>query len=358
MKRVLILAVLLAVAGGYWFYQSRDHVPPQPEPREVAPQRWQVASTQPGTEGNLTVPEDLNATNDTADMDQNASLLDNATLALIPRDEIVRHEFVDDTATYFVDLYLPSGTQNNPTGPSRLDLNVKALNMRYGVDFFGLAVDPVETLQSRKLIFAHVLQGPVLDFLHAAYMPLFLNSLDQSLQSAAFTLPDGRTVPITPAQRREMMTMLAKKLRAVGQIVAILARTDSMRPLVTKYLEEMDKVTEAHLAFWNLQTEEASPAALSEGSARIKTAIQSREMSRQRLLQTIATLADPQGLDASELIYLAQWVYRRGQENDKTLEIVGKAGDLLVRTAVALEERSQQAPGVPDAAPAQTVPPE
>lgn len=353
MKRLLVLVILLALAAGYWLYQRPETVPDQTEPREVAPQRWQVGTSQPGAEVNATMLD--NSTNASDALDSNASLLDNATLALIPSDDLVRHEFVHDAATYFVDLYLPAGSQKNPSGPGRLNLNIKALNLRYGVDFFGLAVDPVETLESRKRIFQHVLQGPVLDFLHAAYLPLFLNNLDQALQTTTYTAPDGQPAAITAEQRREMMTMLAARLQAVGHTVGVLARNDSIRPMVSTYLENQDKVAQAHLAFWNLQNEGASPLKLNEGSAQIKSSIQNRELSRQRLLQTIASLSPAQGLDASELIYLAQWVYRRGLEDEKSLATVAKAGDLLVRTAVALEERSRLNPSEQPASPEKTL---
>ena len=133
---------------------------------------------------------------------------------------------------------------------------------------------------------------------------------------------------------------MAARLKTIGKTVASLARTDSIRLLVTKYLEDMESVSQAHLAFWSLHGQEASIAAKNEASARIKTTIQTREISRQRLLQAIVSASNPQGMDASELIYLAQWVYRRSLEDPSGLGSLAKAGELLVRTAEAVHERS------------------
>jgi len=337
MKRILALLVILALAGGYWFMQNRERFFPKPIAKEVAPQRWQVSTAQ-------TAPPETNASafNASVQAEQNATLDENATQALIPVDEVVRHDFVQDAGTYLVARYLPGGTKKNPAAQGRFDLNVKSINIRYGVDFPGLNVDQTDTLGARKVIFGHVLQAPVLDFLHAAYTPLFLDSLEQSLQSTTHTLPSGQEAPITAEQRKEMLTLLASKLRTIGQVVASLARTESIRPLVMKYLDDMENVSQAHLAFWNLQNENASVTASNDASARIKTTIQTREISRQRLLQAIVSTASPQGIDASELIYLAQWVYRRGLENPQSMGTIAKAGDIVIKVADAVEERSHQ----------------
>jgi hypothetical protein len=217
------------------------------------------------------------------------------------------------------------------------------VNIRYGVDFPGLNVDQADILGARKIVFGHVLQGPVLEFLHAAYTPLFLDSLERTLASTTHVLASGQSAAITPEQRTEMLGLLAARLQTIGKTVVTLATTDSIRPLVGKYLEDIDKVGEAHLAFWNLQTQNASLSATTEASTRIKTTIQTREISRQRLLQTIVGAGVPQGMDASELVYLAQWVYRRGLENTAYVAAVAKAGDLLIRVADAVAERSRQA---------------
>ena len=48
MKRILVLLVVLALAGGgYWFMQNRERFFPKPEAVQVAPQRWQLSTAQP-----------------------------------------------------------------------------------------------------------------------------------------------------------------------------------------------------------------------------------------------------------------------------------------------------------------------
>lgn len=339
MKRILAILVILALAGGYWFMQNRERFFPKPIATEVAPQRWQVSS---GNASQNVTRGHVNATNASLDTDQNATTGANATNVGYPTDEIVRHDFVQDMSEYLIARYLPGGTKKNPAPEGRFDLNVKSLNIRYGVDFPGLNVDQTDTLGARKTVLSHVLQESVLEFMHAAYMPLFLDNLERGLQSSTHTLPSGEEVAITEEQRKEMLGLLAAKLRMIGRTVATLAKTESIRPLVAKYLEDIENVSQAHLAFWNLQGQNATVTASNDASARIKTTIQTREISRQRLLQAIVSSADPQGMDASELIYMAQWVYRRGLEDPKTMVSVAKAGELLVKTSAAVEERSRQ----------------
>lgn len=355
MNRILVLLVILGLAaGGYLAYQNKDRFKPTPEAKEVAPHRWQVNTPTARTEN--ASQEVLNATNATqilsegnatsdanATTAENATSEENATRAVPPSDAIVTHGFIHDLAAYLVSNYFPADTKRNPSAQGRFDLNVKSLNIRYGVDFPGMAVDVTDVLGSRKRIFDHVLTAPVLDFMHAAYTPLFLDALEQALVQATYTQTSENEGSITDAQRKEMLGLLAAKLRVVGQIVTTLATSDTIHPLVEKYLEDMDKVSTAHMKFWDLQASgSASPAAQNEASTRIKTAIQTREVSRQRLLQAIATTVNPQGMDASELIYLAQWVHRRGQEDPNRLPLVAKTGELLNKTATAVEERSRQ----------------
>lgn len=334
MKRVLVVIVVIAaiLGGGYWFMQNRERFFPKPEARKVAPQRWQVSTAGPPEPSNATPATEAanaSAANATA---QNASAESNATAIAPPVDVIVRQDFVQDACDYLVARYLPGNSPKNPTGKGRFDLNVKSVNMRYGVDFPGMNVDPVDILGARETIFRHVLQEPVLKFLHESYTPVFLDRLDATLRAAGHT----------DAQRKEMLNLLAVRLRAIGGTVAGLAATNDVGPLVDKYLADIESVSQAHLAFWNVQAENASATARDEASARIKTTIQTREISRQRLLQTIVKTTNPKGMDASELIYLAQWLHRRKMQNPQWARAVGMAGELLVKVADAVEERSRQ----------------
>lgn len=338
MKRILAIVVILALAGGYWFMQNRDRFFPKPVATEIAPQRWQVGAARQDQGVPVQIP--VNGTNPVTEANATVNATVNATQPQYPADDVVRHDFVEDLSTYLVARYLPGGTKKNSGAQGRLDLNVKSVNIRYGVDFTGLGVDPADTMGARKTIFDHVLQEPILDFLHAAYTPLFLDSLERALQATTHTLPSGQMAVISEAQRKEMLTLLGTRMKTVGKTIATIARTDSIRLLVKKYLDDVESVSQAHLAFWNMQGEEASVSAKNEASARIKTTIQTREISRQRLLQAIVSAANPQGMDASELIYLAQWAYRRSLDEPGKLPVVAKAGDLLVKTAEAVLDRS------------------
>lgn len=338
MKRVGLLLVLAIAVAGVWFWQNQDRFFPKPPPKQVAPHRWQVATATPTPaedRGTMATNATTNATNATAA--SNATT--NATVP-VQEDTILSHHFVRDAGAYMLSAYHPSGTKRNPTSQGRLDLNLKSLNIRYGVDFPGMNVDPADVPGARQTLFRHVLSAPVLQFLAATYVPFFLDSLDEALGSGKKTLPSGEEVPLTPEEQREMRSLLAARLRGVGSVVAAMARTKEIHPLVDKYLEDKERVNDAHFTFWNLQQENATASALAQATTRIKSTIQSRELSRQRLLQAIATAAAPQGMDASELLYLAQWVHRRGTDNSDLLAPLAQAGELLVSTAAALEKRA------------------
>jgi hypothetical protein len=334
MKRVLVIIVVIAalIGGGYWFMQNRERFFPKPEAKKVAPQRWQVSATGPPEPLNATPTTDAANASGADEAAGNATAEANATETVPPADEIVRRDFVSDACDYLVARYLPGNSPKNPAGKGRFDLNVKSVNMRYGIDFPGLNVDSVDILGARQSIFRHVLKEPVLESLYRTYTPLFLDSLDATLREAGHN----------DAQRSEMLTLLATRLRAIGRTVAGLAATGDVGPLVEKYLADIESVSQAHLAFWNVQAENASATARDEASARIKTTIQTREISRQRLLQAIVKTTNPKGMDASELIYLAQWMHRRQMENPQWRDASGTAGRLLVKVADAVEERSRQ----------------
>jgi oligoendopeptidase F len=118
---------------------------------------------------------------------------------------------------------------------------------------------------------------------------------------------------------------------------------------VSKYLADIESVSQAHLAFWNVQAENSSATAREEASARIKTTIQTREISRQRLLQAIVKSTNPKDMDASELIYLAQWMHRRDMKDPEWTAAAGKAGELLVKISDVLDARSGQPWAEPEA---------
>lgn len=345
MKRLLIVLALIAAAAATWWIVDTNKKPDVPPslPREVAPQRWQITGAS-GEKTAIVLPTELaNATN--ASTQDNATesnaTEDNAT-ALTPEDSIVTHTFVQDLSHYLVSIYHPAQTKRNPGAQPRFDLSLKSLNLRYGVDFPGLNVDPGDPLQSRQVFFAHVLKPTVLDFLYATYFPIFLDDLERALQTSPRVLTSGEKANISDEQRREMFNLLAAKIRTISATVAALARADDVQTLVGKYLADVEKVNAAHLAFWNLDADSSSPAARAETSAAIKNAIQTRELSRQRVVQAVIATANPQGLEAADLIFLAQWVYRRAQNNPALLPYVAQAGDLGVKMANTLEERARQ----------------
>lgn len=348
MKRTIILLVIVALGAGVWFYLNQDKFMKKPVAQEVSPQRWVVAGSDkpdtPPQPANASVIPAANATAVVnATINATATTPDNATLASGGEDQILKRDFVSDLSRYLTTRYLPGNTKKNPTPEGRFDLNIKSLNIRYGVDFPGMAVDPVDTLGARRIVFKHLLNPAIMEAIQTAYTPLFLDSLDQAMVQSTHNTLSGETVPLSPAQRKEMLTLLAGWMRNVGQVVSALCRTDSINPLVVKYLEDMEQVNQAHMNFWNVQTENATSAVVNEASTRIKTCIQNREMSRQRLLQAIVTTAGPHGMDAGELVYMAQWVYRRGQADPKALSMVGKAADLVIKTASSVERHATEA---------------
>lgn len=360
MKRISYLLVIAALAAGFWFYQSKLHTVDKPIAREVAPQRWMVnenastgSSAVPGgtaavttPAANATIPVYDNATTISAGEEQlNATTDGNATgnaTAAGPEDAILQHGFLADTSAYLVSRYFPGNSVRNPAAQGRLDLNVKSVNIRYGVDFPGMAVDPADTLGSRKIVFAHLLNQQVLDFLYENYLPIFLERMDQALAAATYESPSGATQQLSPAQRSEMLTLLGARLKNVGRTVGILVRTSTIMPLVQTYVDDMEKVNIAHQEFWQLQADNAALSATNAASSKIKTSIQNREMSRNHLLRSIVKTGGPQGMDASELVFLAQWVYRRGQADPASLPLVAKAADLIATTGQALQKHAQE----------------
>lgn len=339
MKRFFALLLILGLAGaGYWLYETKYKFLLQPAPVEVAPQRWQIGKSGNSSANSMPVA----AMNDTNVNATNATEGTNATIVqAMPSDSVITHDFVRDVAEYFVARYHPAQTSKNPSAMARLDFNIKSMNIRYAMELPGILLDKGDTLKARKILFGHVLTPQVLEFLQTYYVPLFLDNLDRILSEETFTVADSKIMPMGETQRHEMLTLLATRFRSLGQTIAALARSTDIAPLIAKYLDDVEKVNDAHMAFWTLQNSNATELEIDDAGAKIKTTIQSREMSRQRLLQTLVTKIGPQGLDASELIYLAQWVQRRSMQNPASLPLLGKAGDLLVKTAGALEERAR-----------------
>lgn len=356
MKRISFLLVIAALAGGFWFYQNELRTVEKPIAKEIAPQRWVVNETAGSgntTTSNETVTEPAanlpanstlydNATTISTGEEQTNSTADNATEVTGPEDAVLQHGFLADTSAYLVSRYFPGNSIRNPAAQGRLDLNVKSVNIRYGVDFPGMGVDPADTLGSRKIIFTHLLNQQVLDFLYDSYLPLFLERMDEALAAATYELPSGTPQNLSPAQQSEMLTLLGTRMKNVGQTVGILVRTSTIMPLVQTYVDDMEKVNRAHQEFWELQSQQASISTTNEASTRIKTSIQNREMSRNRLLRSIVKTGGPQGMDASELVYLAQWVYRRAQADAASLPVVARAADLVVKTGEALQQHAQK----------------
>ena len=183
MKRVLVVIVVIAaiLAGGYWFMQNRERFFPKPEARKVAPQRWQVSTAGPPEPSNATpASEAANASGRPTPLRKTPRPSPTPPAIAPPVDESCVRTSSRTRETTWWPATCRATARKIRRAKGRFDLNVKSVNMRYGVDFPGMNVDPVDILGARETIFRHVLQEPVLKFLHESYTPVFLDRLDRN----------------------------------------------------------------------------------------------------------------------------------------------------------------------------------
>ncbi|GAU09467.1 hypothetical protein [Desulfoplanes formicivorans] len=337
-KLILIISLTLVtgmlVAAGIFFLHKATSNAPSPQPRPAAsngtrgamtdPQRWQITLQNPVN----------NATTDgtqiTPTLSREAS---NTTSPAPTEDSRVTLDFIDDLVDLALEHYHPAHSLTNPGPKGRLDLTSTMLNMRYGLSLQGLDQDGEDMGAVRKAILAHVLSPRTLDLLFQLYGQECILRADEKLGRVRKPFPgtSGTPVekPLTTKQKQEFFHLYGQKLRDMGNIFQAIGTMDHFADTMTNHLRLRTELNTAYYTFWQLNESNASEARIDEAATDIKNAILAFDRNKRALVASITTKAHPLMTREGDILYMAQWAFRRISTQSVPMDIIEALGKNL-----------------------------
>ncbi|NCC24190.1 MAG: hypothetical protein EOM25_03175 [Deltaproteobacteria bacterium] len=264
--------------------------------------------------------------------------------AMPESDPVVTPEFPADLAVFLAGHYRPSGSVLNPESTGLLALDVKTVNMRYGTELLGLDPGPADDLdQARNSVFRHVLSPATIRVLSFLYAGQFVEELRLAATEITVEFPaDGNATvrrALTPDQRREFFVLLSDKIKDVGQALVSLTGNRKVMDLTRDYVRRVDEVNNAYFYFWKFK-DQGTPQDLEDAGKEIKNAILAREQARQNLKQAVLEGVRINTLNGNELLYMAQWTYRRLAADPSLADALNSMGRALIDLSSRLDRET------------------
>ncbi|SMP46311.1 hypothetical protein SAMN06295888_10412 [Desulfonatronum zhilinae] len=267
--------------------------------------------------------------------------------------------FFDDLAGQIVAGYHPPRSEFNSGSRGRLQFHFSSLNRRYGMDLVGLEHQSSSLIQGREEIFRNLLQPEALETIWALFMPVFEQALDEALQTGRWSFPAAGSSPdergLTIQEQQEFYRLLSGSAAALAQAVQSYADHEDAPALTERWLQTQTKADAAHSRYQQADAEllvaqEETPddevRILAERLERdaaaqgIMQAIAAREQARQDLLTIYVTGASRPELSESELVYLAEWLFRRVQAHPERIQAIRFMADKFRELSLRLSPGS------------------
>lgn len=255
-----------------------------------------------------------------------------------PADSRVQPAFVDDLAGHVLERFQGSG----------LDLSLPSLNQRYGVKLTGLAGG------SRAAVLRYAFHPDMLRSLYTIYADRFLDSLDRQCTERNWSDLQKRQLHMALAGRLNAWAAALDGVAAVPDLSARLAESERllqesldiygrMAGTVFELDEARQRNDAAAIATAQLRVDDIT--------GRYRQAMDARTAAQHALVGDIRRHAGA-ALDDDSLLFVAQWVGRRLQQDSKALATV-RAGSAALRdmagrcTRIASGKAAAEQPAAP-----------
>ncbi len=269
--------------------------------------------------------------------------------------------FFDDLARQIVAGYHPPKSEFNPQAQGRLQFYFSSLNRRYGMDLVGLDHQSPSLIQGREEIFRNLLQPEALESIWVLFVPVFEQALDEALLARRWSFPaqgggSSEERGLTIQEQQEFYRLLSGSAAALAQAVQSYADHQDAPDLMARWFQVQTKASAAHSRYQIAETEllaaqEEAPddqvRILAERLERdaaaqgIMQAIAAREQARRELLEIFAAGRSRPDLSESELVYLAEWLYRRTHDHPERTQALRLMADKFRELSLRLNsERS------------------
>lgn len=275
---------------------------------------------------------------------------------IMPRvedDSIIRISFIEDLARYLAESYYPAHS-----GPAKGDNGVlvngaKSLNMNYGVKMTGLVWSGDDIQKGHQSVLRYALTPTMTDALYRLYVDRFMHELQKQAKLLVRNV-EGEDRPLTRMEIKEMHHLLSQKVMATAGILRACSLMEDAMPRIEMLHTATRDALKANQAFQItlLQYQELSEAAkdtkaiakaragMDASGKAYQQAIIQRERSRESLANALRKYKWAPLQDDNTNVYIAQWVYRRVEDNPKVFPALMTLHEKLLDLADRLDKKA------------------
>lgn len=266
---------------------------------------------------------------------------ENQKKAFYQENEVITPYFIKNLAEYLVSLYFPGGTVQNPSSEGILEINIKSVNARYGLDLTGLEHRSNTIQKAREEILSYVMNSEIIKNLYQKNKDIFISELVKTAgeKRRKFLNPQGaiQRKNLSNQHISEMLTLCSNYVQNVAKVFEAFGKNPKLEQIVLNYLHLKEKSIHANYLLNQRQNEyqnlvrnlnkdqkesrsrkdlkrERLKKRKNQAAINYKQSIQNREKSRKELLQEIKSISGPINLENHEILYIAEWIHRRLKE--------------------------------------------
>jgi hypothetical protein len=223
-------------------------------------------------------------------------------------DTVVPLSVIEYFSHFLAANFWPRGTHPMAREQAISTAGAKWANVTFGAQLQGFppAGDPAET---RKRVLERLLSPTGVNFLYRLYSDRFFTSLEREARAQS---RGADNTPLSDAQIADMYTLYGNMAHGLAGAIRAFMRTPNIRPLVAGYAQARADAGAAYRRFADSLRDKGGADSLDNAKA-YQAAIMSREQKREDLSAALRRHGALPGLDSDSLIYVAQWLYRRGE---------------------------------------------
>ncbi len=242
-----------------------------------------------------------------------------------PQDSIITPIFIRDFARYLVSSYNPKNNSSHAT--------LIGTNQRYGLGMQGLRYAG-DLAEGRSSVLNYAYSPGMIQALSQLYSDPFLGAMVDA------TLAPASGAPLSPADATRMFQYYAGEARLIAGSLRTVAATPELESKVHVYQRASQNLartksqfTQLQLAYENARDNGEETTALrakmEDATRQSQSAATDFEKERQNLLQTLKQYKQGNITNDATLLYLAEWVTRRGASAQQATLAAAQALDSI-----------------------------
>ncbi|GAB6888360.1 hypothetical protein JCM13304A_18590 [Desulfothermus okinawensis JCM 13304] len=265
---------------------------------------------------------------------------------------VITPYFIEDLVEFILNVYEPPLSKDNPSSEPKLNISLKSLNARYGLELIGFKVEASSLEKARKKILQNIMDPDLLKAQYEHFIDEFIGELMESAQETTKVfVKNGKPIEreLNKEEIKALLLLLSQYVEDLSKVLTSISADRNLFLKLDKYLKE--EVMSMHYNYqlnqiinnYNLErqklTQEKSDMRREEILEGLKKkreealknyeiSIKRREQLRSEIISSIEKKNPNLRFSSSEILYICEWVHRRIKEG-QSLEKIKQIGIIL-----------------------------